>query len=229
MTFEEWCKANEVGEEALSDPDTREDREEEYREEMEMEAERVQHFGAEWLNGQRKGMDYRVNEVLRILNDGDDDLECKHSWLYTQIGELEYALHIGIMPERKANRMKDKLFGAYTEAVKRDNKQKKVQERRVTMSIEDLLTTMRAILAGATALSEQTTDSIWAGDMKDLQEEAEKLSALAESARLNHRQIVKLGADGKQLGEANKCLWDIQTMEHDAWENVQIHKDFGMI
>lgn len=117
MTFEEWYNEYFGNTDLLSDPDIREDREDEYREAMKAEEAAVKRFGEEWLAEKREDMRGRVEEVLRYLNEDTTQPNCKHAWLFTQVGEIEYAQLLGILSERDANRYKDRLFDAWNKTL----------------------------------------------------------------------------------------------------------------
>lgn len=119
MDFEQWmqevCTREEL-EEKSDDPDFRTMMQEQYERETRPMRELEAHLGAGWLEEQRREMRGRVDEVLRYLGDEEMALDCKHSWLYTQIGEVEYAQLLGILSEHEANGFKDELFGRWNTA-----------------------------------------------------------------------------------------------------------------
>lgn len=73
-------------------------------------------FDEEWLGKQRRALASRVEEVLRYLENEDILKECKHAWLYTEVGEIEYAQFAGILEDAHAERYKDRLFAAWDKA-----------------------------------------------------------------------------------------------------------------
>lgn len=118
-TFEEWCNDNRVDTMLLSEDDIRGEMEDEYTEYQEREAGRIAKYGRGWLTKERNELRRRVDEVLRILSKDDTGLDAKHAWMYSEVGELEYAQHLDMLEMRDAMRMKNELFDAFEDAKQR--------------------------------------------------------------------------------------------------------------
>lgn len=118
-TFEEWCEDNLITDEMMSDPETIMELAEQYDEYRAHEAGRIAKFGRGWLEGERRELRHRVDEVLNILNKDGSEPDVKHAWLYSQIGELEYAQRLDLLETTDVLKMKNELFDAFEQAKQR--------------------------------------------------------------------------------------------------------------